>query len=92
MSSTLLVHLFDFEAQTKTRASLFHGFWRAYYAICYIDSGERRYILLQIFKQKADIVAVGVKATLPGYKPVDLDLLTISADLLYHVFEMLSTF
>ena len=35
-------------------------------------------------------MAVGVKPTLPGYKPDDLDLLAISACLLYHIFYLFS--
>ena len=35
---------------------------------------------------KTDIVAVGVKPTLPGYKPDDLGLLAISALIVYHIF------
>ena len=41
---------------------------------------------------KTDIVAVGVKPTLPGYKPDDLGLLTISALIVYHIFVNNSSF
>ena len=42
--------------------------------------------LMANHSHKTDIVAVGVKPTLPGYKPDDLGLLAISALIVYHIF------